>query len=113
MKKIKILISVDYLPSVLGTALFLVQIILILTKKILTPKIPLWYSKSWGLEQLAGKEWVWIIPVLSALIILLNFAIAKKFFNQELFISRFLNFSSLVVSLLLTITLWRILLLVS
>lgn len=76
----------------------------------LPPKLPLFYSLPWGDYQLAGKLQLLIIPASIALISLFNLTASWQLHTSQVFFKRVLTLSSLLVSLILTITFIKIVL---
>lgn len=79
----------------------------------LPQQVPLYYSLPWGEEQLASTTSLFLLPTFSIIILLINNLIATFFFKSIPLFSRLLVFFSLVFSLLATISLTRIILLIS
>ena len=75
--------------------------------------VPLWFSKPWGEDWLAAPSFLWIIPALSLLVILLNLVLARFLWERKDPLSFLLIGSSGVVSGLLFYSLLRIILVVS
>ena len=98
---------------VIFTPLILACLMAILTYflgNFLPPKLPLFYSLPWGDDQLAGKSQLLIIPTSIALIALFNLIISWQLHASQVFFKRVLTLSSLLVSLILTITFMKIVL---
>lgn len=80
----------------------------------LPPELPLFYSRPWGQEQLAKKFFIFILPLASLTIFFLNSILAKYLFKKnEDFLFKACFSSSLVFSLLCTISLIKIIFLIS
>ena len=75
--------------------------------------IPLWFSKPWGKDWLAAPVFLWFIPSVSFLIILVNSFLAANFWHRERLLSFLLVASSCVTSGLLFYSLLEIILVVS
>lgn len=88
--------------GILGLTLVLVIVFI----KKLPPKVPLFYSKPWGEEQLAPALGL-LIPLGLALIILIANSLLVKIF-QERFIARSLVVGALLAGVLASITVVRI-----
>lgn len=88
-----------------------ITVIIITTFKALPPKLPLFYSVAWGEGQLATHQQFLIIPASLSLMALVNLIIAWQLHPSQLFFKKILLFSSSIVSLILTITLIKIILL--
>lgn len=103
----KLFVWINFLPLILSLLMTLTTIILI---RFLPPKLPLFYSLPWGDGQLATHQQFFIIPASIALITLLNVVISWQLHSQQIFFKKVLLFSSLIVSLILTITFIKIVL---
>lgn len=78
----------------------LMQSLLILTSfSKLPPEIPLFYSKTWGGEMLAPKIYIWILPAITAVVYLLNTAIARFLLLKDEFLKTALFAASAVVAI--------------
>lgn len=93
-----------------SAAVFLLVPLLYLAFKYshLPNQLPLFYSRSWGEKQLAGKEMMFILPLGTMIILLVNFGLAKLFFTQERLLGRIVVWTSVAVSLLSGWTLVKI-----
>lgn len=98
---------INFSPLILSLLIILTTIILL---RFLPPKLPLFYSLPWGDGQLATHQQFLIIPASIALITLLNIIISWQLHPQQIFFKKVLLFSSLIVSLILTITFIKIVL---
>lgn len=78
--------------------------------KFLPPRLPLFYSLPWGDGQLATHQQFLIIPASIALIALLNLVLSWQLHPSQSFFKKVLIFSSVVVSLILTIAFIKIVL---
>lgn len=74
----------------------------------LPPQIPLFYSKPWGEGQLAPVSYIFLLPALSAMVLLLNNCLAVFFLKSIQLLTRLLIILSLVFSIFATITLYQI-----
>lgn len=79
----------------------------------LPQQVPLYYSLPWGEEQLASAASLFLLPTFSIVVLLFNNLIATIFFKTIPLFSRLLVIFSLIYSLLSTISLIRIILLIS
>lgn len=94
--------------------LIVFQIVILIFKfNDLPRQIPLFYSLPWGDGQLASAASLFILPMFSIIILLINNLIATFFFKSTVFFSRLLVFFSLIFSLLSAISLTRIIILIS
>lgn len=75
-------------------------------------KVPLFYSRPWGEEQLANKELLFLIPGLTLIFSLLNFLLTKTFLKKtNQFLLTMLCFFSFFLSFIGFFTLIKIILL--
>lgn len=88
-------------------ALIITSAILIL-KDTLPPTLPLFYSLSWGEEQLAKIHQLLIIPATFLCISLINLIVFLQLNNNYLAFKRILSLSSVIISLILTISFLRV-----
>lgn len=95
--------------SPLGLSLLFTLTILGLLK-FLPPRLPLFYSLPWGDGQLATEQQFLIIPGIISLITLLNLSFSWQLHLSQIFFKKILLFSSLIISLILTITFIKIVL---
>ena len=94
--------------------LFILSIGILLWKlSSLPPKVPLWYSRPWGEDQLAHPLWLFLLPLSSLFWYGINFLASMYKLSEYLLFTQMLFVSSLVVSLLSFLTLMKILFLVS
>lgn len=90
-KKDKIIIS-------LNLVFIACQILLVfLSQHKLPPQIPLFYSQPWGEDQLAPKFMLALLPLLCAIILVLN-TILSRLFKDKL-IAKLMSFSSLIFAI--------------
>lgn len=93
--------------SPLVISLFLSLIILILFK-FLPSKLPLFYSLSWGDQQLANHQQFLIIPASLTLIALFNLVVSWQLHPSQSFFKKMLLITPLIISLILLITFIKI-----
>ncbi|HEX8923171.1 MAG TPA: hypothetical protein VF828_00370 [Patescibacteria group bacterium] len=79
----------------------------------LPPQVPLYYSLPWGEKELANSASLFMLPVYSIIVFLVDSSLAAALLNKSVLFSRLLLISSLVFSLLSCITLFKIIFLVS
>lgn len=79
---------------------------LVLFKHILPPVVPLFYGKPIGEQQLAGSLGLLIIPGVAILITFINFFISLV--TKDDFLKKILVTATLIISVLVTITLIKI-----
>src|SRR3989344_6006878 len=78
----------------------LLQSLLILTAFAkLPPEIPLFYSKTWGAQMLAPKLYLWILPVITLSVYLLNMLISRFLLFKDEFLKRALFMTSAIVAI--------------
>lgn len=87
-------------------------VLLVWQWKHLPPLVPLWYDKAWGAEQLADPHWLFILPIASFIIYILNVVLSIYVVSEYLVFTQMASLSALLVSLLSAITLIKILFLV-
>lgn len=78
--------------------------------RFLPERLPLFYSLPWGEEQLASNLQFQIIPAIIILILLINLVIKKQLHPSQSFLKIALSLTSLAVTLILTITFIKIVL---
>ncbi len=93
----------------LALGVFSILLILI-TKSLLPPLVPLFYGKPAGESQLVPTLALLIAPAVSILITLINTLLAS--FTKEDFLKKILTVSSFFVSLLISLTVFKIIFLV-
>lgn len=93
--------------------IFLSFLALALTWRQLTPKVPLFYSLTKGEPQLARRAFLWILPIGGLVVFLINLELAQRFAAEERFLSQILILAAGLTSLLSTITLIKIIFLVT
>lgn len=94
--------------SVLG------QVSLILTSiGKLPPVVPLFYSRPWGDAMLAPSYFLWIVPVITVLTVVINFSVSVFLIKNEDFLNKTLAAFYLLVALTNAYNLVKIISLVS
>lgn len=83
--------------------------ILVFFKK-LPPSMPLFYSLSWGKNELANHEQFFVIPLVIVLITLINYVISWQLHQSQDFFKKILLGFSLVTTVILFITFIKIIL---
>lgn len=76
--------------------------------RFLPPKLPLFYSLPWGDSQLVNHQQLLIIPSIITLIALLNLTVSWHLHSSQIFFKKILLSSSILISLILTITFLKI-----
>jgi len=79
----------------------------------LPPKVPLYYSLPWGESQLGNASSLFLLPIFSIVILLLNNLLSNFFLKSIPLLSRLLVIVSVIFSFFLTFSLLKIVLLVA
>lgn len=103
----KISLWISLIPVILS--LFLTAFIL-LGSRSLPSRLPLFYSLPWGEDQLATHQELLIIPASIIVVTLVNSIISWQLHSSQSFFKKMLIFSPLLVSLLLIVSLVKIVL---
>ena len=82
-------------------------------RDLLPPEVPFWYTRTWGQTQLAPSSYLWLLPGLAAVVLIVNLTLAKLFSRRERVLSQLLILVSTLVSFLLGFAFWQILRLVT
>ncbi len=90
------------------TFVFLSSLFLLLVYRGLAPQVPLFYSLPWGEKMLADRVWLWLLPIVSLTVFSLNLFLAGKLARDLAILSRILVWTATFVSLILFITLFKI-----
>lgn len=77
------------------------------------PQIPLFYSRPWGEEQLSTAAVLFVLPLGVLLVGFINIGVAGFLFEEFPFLARILVWSTNLISLLASITTFKIITLVS
>lgn len=77
------------------------------------PVVPLFYSLARPAEQLAPKIWIFFIPCVLAVITFGHLALIYKYHDYEPLLLQLFAWTTLIVSVLLSLSLIRVLLIVS
>lgn len=88
--------------------IFLSFLALVFAWRYLPPEVPLFYSLPYGESQLAGRLFLWLLPVTSLLVFCLNFQLAIKFFPEEKLLAQIALLTTSIVSFLSSVTLIKI-----
>ncbi len=105
IKRKKIWVALIPLLLSLSVAIFIA-----ISTKFLPPKLPLFYSLPWGEKQLVYHSQLLILPASIILVTLCNLIISWQLHSQQVFFKKILLFSSVLVSLILTITFVKVVL---
>src|SRR3989344_9257912 len=87
-----------------------VTVSIVTALEFLPPRLPLFYSLSWGNGQLATHQQFLIIPATITLITLLNLVISWQLHPSQSFFKKVLLTSSIIVSVILVTTFIKIIL---
>jgi len=79
----------------------------------LPPKIPLWYSRPWGIDQLAPPIWLFLLPLGGLAIYFINLFVSEYLIAEYLIFTQMLFLSSLLINVLSLVTLVKILFLIT
>lgn len=115
-EKVLKLLRVKQLKTAMRVFLFfftLSLIMLIIKWQKLPPEIPLYYSLPWGEEQLTTPSGLLVLPLSSFFVFFLNFYLASIFLEKEPLLCRILILTGTVFSFLSTLTLIKIILLIT
>lgn len=74
-------------------------ILIFFTWNRLPPQIPLFFGRPWGEDQLANKEFIFLLPIISTAVFLINNFLAKIYLKKE---KRFFWATILISSLIVT-----------
>jgi len=95
-------------------ALFILSVALLVWRfPLLPPAVPLWFSRPWGIDQLASPYWLILLPVSSLLWYGIDLVLGIYVTSEYLIFTQMLFLSSLIVSLLSFVSMIKILFLVS
>lgn len=86
----------------------LTSIFVLIFFQFLPPKIPLFYSLSWGEAQLANHQQFFIIPASIILIDLINLSLIWHLHPSQKFFKKMLIMSSLIITLIFLTTFIKI-----
>ena len=78
----------------------------------LPPQVPFWYSKTWGENQLTTPNWLWLIPAVTGVFLLVNAFLCYLISNKEPTVASITIWSTTIISFAATLTLYRILMVV-
>lgn len=98
-------ILINFLPLLLAITL---GILVAFFPMFLPNKLPLFYSLPWGSSQIAGTQQFFIIPAIIVLITLVNLTLSWQLHKTQTFFKTILLVSSLISSLILTISIVKI-----
>jgi len=84
---------------------------IILTHKTIPPEVPLFYSLRWGQSQLVNSFFLFLLPGISLIMLLLNLVISFIFFDKEkrdYFLVRTMIVFSFIIFVVSSFGLWKI-----
>ncbi len=96
---------------VIGFALISILLITLNWKQ-LPPLVPLWYSRPWGIDQLAKPIFLFLLPISSICIYLINTLLSMYVTAEYLIFTQSIFLSSLIVSIVSFIAVIKIIYLV-
>ncbi len=79
----------------------------------LPPQIPLFYSKTWGEDQLGDYWMIFLLPILLDIFFIINQYCYRKFFAGNLFVKRIFDYLNIFLIVGFTLIFVRIVFLVS
>jgi hypothetical protein len=80
--------------------IILILIIISLRFRNLPPKIPLWFTRSWGLDRLADRYWIFLLPVMTAFWHIINISVNIFLTKNHPIFAQALYVTSIFVSIL-------------
>lgn len=101
MKKLKVLYLILLIPLALS-------LLILVLPKFLPTKLPLFYSLPWGETQLATPKQFLIIPAIILLLSLINISIARSLHPQQVLLKKIISLSTILISIILVITIIKI-----
>lgn len=95
---------------IIATVLLLIiqTIVIFVSFGNLPPKVPFYYSRSWGENQLTSSQNLFLLPIASFLILLINSFFSMFFLEKKKFVSICLIITTVIFSLFCLITLLEI-----
>lgn len=77
--------------------------------KRIPPEVPFFYSRPWGEEQIAGKEFLFVAPFCLLVFTLVNMWLVGIFFQKEKLLGRIFVFTHILIDFLFTVSFFKIL----
>lgn len=104
-----------YYPWRINLLLILAGIFVLLWKRNFLPgRVPLFYSRPWGEEQLVPQTYLFLLPLLSAAVLIISRQLGQIFFKkEEKFLAWAINSFALLFTVLASITLIKIIFLIT
>ena len=88
-------------------------LLLVWKRSFLPPLSPLFYSRPWGQEQLAPSYYLFLLPLFSLIVFLINLGLIKFLLpKEESFLALAIKVFSLLFSILNTVTIYKIVFLI-
>jgi len=89
-------------------------LVVFIKRSSLPEQVPLFYSRPWGQEQLAAKDYLFLVPLASFLVFILNYYLSLVLLKKgEKFLTILSSGLALLFSVLGAITLWKIIFLIT
>lgn len=105
------------LPKLFSANLLVIAadlLIIFVKRSVLPEQVPFFYSRPWGQEQLATKDYLFLIPLFSFLVFILNYYLSLILLKKgEKFLTILSSSLALLFSVLGAITLWKIIFLIA
>lgn len=79
----------------------------------LPPQIPLFFSRSWGEDQLADTWFILTLPVILNFLYFFNFSIYNRFFPKNNFVKKIIIYLNLSLMIVITFIFIKIITLIS
>lgn len=99
-----------FLPIFISVAsIFFILILFAMTYNSLPPKLPMFYSLTWGSSQLVDKQQFLILPAVIVLTVLINLFLAWELHPVQYVLKRILMLNILLIDLIVLITALKIL----
>ena len=77
------------------------------------PQVPLFYSLARPAEQLASKEWLFVIPAISGAISFIHLILLNSYLEYDRMILKLFSWSTVALQLVISLGLLRILYIIS
>mgnify|MGYP001606344695 CR=1 FL=1 len=113
MSFFKKVVPVNLYAACLNLISLLAMGALIVFQKEFPPLVPLWFSFSWGTSRLAEPEFLYLLPVLGLIFFLGSNLISKVLAKDHITLAQILVWTTSFLSLVLLISVYKIILLVS
>jgi len=77
-------------------------------RQLLPPELPIFYSKPWGQERLAGSDAIWIPIAIGFVLLIVNGFLSLKVFAKERFLQKIIAWANLATTAMISVTLIKI-----